>query len=54
MGSSAIIMGLVLFTLVAGLAVGFYQLYSVERAKEKGSTSAFSNRNARTSRTDGT
>ena len=44
MEKDTIIISLVLFTLLAGLAVGFYQLYSVERAKLRGSTTSFADR----------
>lgn len=40
MERESILAGLVLFTLLIGLAVGFWQLYSVERAKKRNSHSA--------------
>ena len=50
MERDTIIISLVLFTLVAGLAIGFYQLYSVARAKKRGSQSALGDRDSRNSR----
>ena len=50
MERDTIIISLVMFTLLIGLAIGFYQLFSVERAKKRGSQSALGDRDSRNSR----
>jgi hypothetical protein len=50
MERDTVIITLVLFTLLAGLATGFYQWYSVDRAKKQGSQSAIGDRDSRNSR----
>ena len=50
MEKDTVLAALVLFTLLVGLAIGFYQLYSVDRAKKEGSQSALGDRDSRNSR----